>query len=273
MDKRRIAPLAALACFAFVGSALGAPAPARPAGWAVAVEAKGVTNFYRVEPDLYRSARPSPEGYRELAALGVKTILDVESAGDDGVAAGTSIRLFHVPMSAFGLRDDRVLEAMRILADPANRPIVIHCHHGADRTGAMMALYRVVVEGWSKDDALREMNEGGYHHSSLWENLDRYVRTANIDALRKELKIANPAATLAAALAITPSRAAGPDVRVAGGAPDPGSSVSSAAAPAGPRVGTADSRTAPVPTAVSGTPAVPRASSSLPAAAAGADRH
>jgi hypothetical protein len=52
-----------------------------------------------------------------------------------------------------------------------------------------MALYRVVVQGWSKDDAIREMDEGGYHHSSLFRNLDRYVRAANVEALRKQLGI------------------------------------------------------------------------------------
>jgi hypothetical protein len=52
-----------------------------------------------------------------------------------------------------------------------------------------VALYRVVVQGWSKEDAIREMDEGGYNHSSLFRNLDRYVRTANVEALRKQLGI------------------------------------------------------------------------------------
>lgn len=199
MIRRRVLPLLlalSLSVPAFAANA------ARPSAWAAAVAAKGVENLYRVEPDLYRSARPAAEGFRELAALGVKTVLDVESPGDDAAVRGTAIRLFHVPMSAFGLRNDRVLAALRILADPANRPIVVHCHLGADRTGALIALYRVVVQGWSKEDAIREMDDGGYHHSSWWRNLDRYVAAADVDALRKELKIGKPAATLAAALGI-----------------------------------------------------------------------
>jgi hypothetical protein len=98
-----------------------------------------------------------------------------------------------------------VLEAMKILSDPANRPIVIHCQHGSDRTGAMMALYRIVVQGWTKDDAIREMNAGGYHHSSWFSNLDRYVANADVEALRKALKIAKPSSTLLAALAQAPA--------------------------------------------------------------------
>ena len=173
--------------------------------WAVAVSTKSVANFWRVEPDLYRSARPESAGFLELEKMGVKAVLDVESPADETAAKGTSLKLYHVPMNAFGLRDESVLEAMRILSDPANRPIVIHCQHGADRTGAMMALYRVVVQGWTKEDAIREMNAGGYHHSSWFSNLDRYVANADIDGLRKALKIAKPAGTLLAALAQAPA--------------------------------------------------------------------
>ncbi|HET7451472.1 MAG TPA: tyrosine-protein phosphatase, partial [Thermoanaerobaculia bacterium] len=200
MARHRTPLFAALALSLSLSPAFAAVAPERPSTWAVAVAAKSVGNFYRIEPDFYRSGRPGVEGLRELQALGVKSVLDVESPAD-GSTRGSALKFFHVPMSAFGLHDDRVLEALRIMADPANRPIVIHCHHGADRTGAMVALYRVVVQGWSKEEAVREMNEGGYHHSSLWRNLDRYVLAANVDALRKELKIVKPSATLAAALA------------------------------------------------------------------------
>jgi len=79
------------------------------------------------------------------------------------------------------------------MADPGNRPLVIHCQHGADRTGALVALYRVVVQGWSKADAVREMDEGGFHHSSFWRNLDQYVLEANVQALRRQLGLAPPA--------------------------------------------------------------------------------
>jgi tyrosine-protein phosphatase SIW14 len=186
-----------LALSAGPGSALAAPpALPRPAAWATAVATSGVENLYRVEPDLFRSAQPTVAGFREIAALGVKSVLDVAGGeGDAPIARGTELKLFQVPMSAFGLRDDRVLEALRILADPVNRPLVIHCQHGADRTGAIVALYRVVIQGWSKADAVREMDEGGFHHSSLWRNLDDYVLKANVEALRRRLGVVPPAAS------------------------------------------------------------------------------
>lgn len=252
MIRRRV--LSFLLVFsACLAPAFATPPAARPATWAVAVTAKNVENLYRVEPDLYRSARPETAGFHELVALGVKTVLDVESPGDDVLARGSALKLFHVPMTAFGLRDDRVLQALRIMADPANRPIVIHCHLGADRTGALVALYRVVVEGWSKQDAIREMDDGGYHHSSWWRNLDRYVARADVDALRKELGIEKPGATLLAALGkpvVTPA----PSVATADAAPAapsraiepaPASSAPVATAPQTPAGGSEPSPAAP----------------------------
>ena len=166
----------------------------RPALWATAVMGTSVQNLYRVDQALFRSAQPNVAGFRDLEALGVKTVLDVAGGdGDDQSSRGTKLKLFHVPMSAFGLRDDRVLEALRILTDPQNQPVVIHCQHGADRTGAIVALYRIVVQGWSKEDAVREMNEGGFHHSSLFRNLDRYVLAADVEAIRHKLGIVLPA--------------------------------------------------------------------------------
>ena len=193
--KTRALPAAIALCVALsisLAPAVSAQTPPRPGTWATAVSGTAVGNLYSVEKDLFRSAQPTNDGFRQLAALGVKSVLSV-SGEDTQAANGSGLKLFHVPMTAFGLRDAQVLEALRILTDPANRPIVIHCQHGADRTGAIMALYRVAVEGWSKEDAIREMNEGGFHHSSIWRNLDRYVLDADIEGLRRKLQIAAPA--------------------------------------------------------------------------------
>ena len=202
----------------------------RPALWATAVPGTHVENLFRVEPELLRSAQPSAAGFRELEALGVKSVLDVAGGdGDDGSSRGTKLKLFHVPMSAFSLRDDRVLEALRILADPANRPLVIHCQHGADRTGALIALYRVVVQGWSKEEAVREMNEGGFHHSSLFRNLDRYVLNADVEAWRHKLGVVLPAPSSPRVILAADAPAAAPASAPALSAPSAGAPTAPAA--------------------------------------------
>ncbi|HEX4438828.1 MAG TPA: tyrosine-protein phosphatase [Thermoanaerobaculia bacterium] len=189
--KKFAAPV--LVLFLSAGTLLAAGPADRPSEWAVAVAGTSVQNLYRVEDGFYRGAQPSADGFKELVGLGVKTVIDLAGGGGDGafVKEG-SLKLVHLPMHAWSLRDDRVLEALRVMADPSNRPIMIHCQHGADRTGALVALYRVVVQGWTKERAVEEMNRGGYHHNSLFSNLDRYVRRADVDALRKALGVKAP---------------------------------------------------------------------------------
>jgi protein tyrosine phosphatase (PTP) superfamily phosphohydrolase (DUF442 family) len=190
--KKALVPVLVLFLSAAAASAAG-PVE-RPADWAILVDGTTVKNLYKVEDGLYRGAQPTAAGFQELRALGVKTVLNVAGgAGDDLLIQKDSLKLFHVPMRAWGLRDDLVLEALRVMTDPANRPLLIHCQHGADRTGALVALYRVVVQGWTKEKAVEEMNRGGYHHNSLWRNLDEYVMKADVEALRKTLKVTNEA--------------------------------------------------------------------------------
>jgi protein tyrosine phosphatase (PTP) superfamily phosphohydrolase (DUF442 family) len=235
--KKRAIPTGlflALVLLGFPGPLAAQATLPRPALWASAVLGTSVQNLYRVDQELFRSAQPNAAGFRELEALGVKSVLDVAGGdGDDNSSRGTKLKLFHVPMSAFGLRDARVLEALRILTDPQNRPVVIHCQHGADRTGAIVALYRVVVQGWTKEDAIREMDEGGFHHSSLFRNLDRYVLAANVEALRRKLGVTLPAPSspanspviaLAAAPAPAPTTASASSTAPAPAMPGPAAS-------------------------------------------------
>jgi protein tyrosine phosphatase (PTP) superfamily phosphohydrolase (DUF442 family) len=210
--KHRIpsALLLSLSLLAAVPAAQAAPGPLpRPSEWATRVDSTSVPNLYRIEDGFYRAAQPTADGFKELATLGVKCVLDVAGgAGDDGLVEKGSLKLFHVPMSAFGLRDDRVLAALKIMADPQNRPLLIHCQQGADRTGAMVALYRVVVQGWTAEKAVEEMTKGGYHHSALWKDLETYVLKADAAAIRKKLGLDKLAAAAAPALAAAPAIAA-----------------------------------------------------------------
>lgn len=188
--KRAVVLFLALSLYALSAAAAPAGPAERPSEWAVAVTGTSIGNLYRIEDGFYRGAQPSPAGFRELAALGVLNVLDLAGGiGDGRYMTDGTVKLFQIPMSAWGLHDDLVLKALRIMADPRNRPLMVHCQHGADRTGALVALYRVVVQGWTKEQAVREMNEGGYHHSGLFRNLDHYVMNADVDALRKELGV------------------------------------------------------------------------------------
>ena len=77
-----------------------------------------------------------------------------------------------------------MLAFLRVVADPARVPVFVHCSHGADRTGAMTAAYRVVVQGWDKEEAIREMIQGGFGYHTLWDNLPATIRKLDVPALK-----------------------------------------------------------------------------------------
>ena len=74
---------------------------------------------------------------------------------------------------------------MKIVTNTNNLPVFVHCQRGADRTGMVCAMYRVVVCGWTKDAAVQEMKEGGFAFNPGWKNLVNYVESADIEALKK----------------------------------------------------------------------------------------
>jgi protein tyrosine/serine phosphatase len=88
--------------------------------------------------------------------------------------------------------DDHVIEVMRLLRQKENGPFLIHCQHGADRTGLMSAMYRMLEQNWTAQEALDELIDGGYGFHSVWKNLKRYVLSADVGKLRATLDTASP---------------------------------------------------------------------------------
>lgn len=170
-----------------------ATSAARPAVWAVPVARPGLPNLHLVEDGLYRGAQPLSEGFRELAAMGVRTVVNLRASHSDlpviraAGLDGAAFALVEIPSRAFAMREDRVIEALAVLVDPARRPVFVHCAHGADRTGVVIAAYRVVAQGWSKDEAIREMTEGGYGFHAIWSNLPRLLRRLDPAAITQRL--------------------------------------------------------------------------------------
>lgn len=81
-----------------------------------------------------------------------------------------------------------IVRFLQIVTDPSRTPAFVHCQHGADRTGLMCAVYRVAVCGWSKEEALKEMTEGGFGCHRVWGRLARFLRELDVGALQEELR-------------------------------------------------------------------------------------
>jgi protein tyrosine/serine phosphatase len=170
----------------------------RPIEWAQPMLGSGLDNFYRVSDELYRSQQPDREQMSELEALGVRAILNLrEYHSDDDEASGTRLKLYRVPVNAGDIDDAFVLEALTTIAR-AEKPILIHCWHGSDRTGVVAAMYRMVFQGWSREQAIDEFVNGGYgYHANFYPNIERYLQQVDIDAIRQQV-MPSLAATAAA---------------------------------------------------------------------------
>jgi protein tyrosine/serine phosphatase len=168
-----------------------APAPlpsaasVRPAHWAQAIELAGVPNLHRISDYLYRSEQPTAEGFKNLEKLGIRTVINLRYFNDDEEEArGTNLRLMRVKILTWRAGDDHVIEVMRMLRQKENGPFLIHCQHGADRTGLMSAMYRVLEENWTPQDALAELVDGGYGFHKMWKNIKKYVSSVDPVKLR-----------------------------------------------------------------------------------------
>jgi protein tyrosine phosphatase (PTP) superfamily phosphohydrolase (DUF442 family) len=157
----------------------------RPQTWAQPVRLPGVPNLFRVSPELYRSDQPTPEGMKNLKKLGIKTILNLRSFHSDRDEIGrTGLISEHIYMKPWHPEEEEAVRFLQIVTNPRLTPILVHCQHGADRTGAMVALYRIAVQGWSKAEAIREMTQGGFGYHWIWDNLPQWVRRLNIDRVK-----------------------------------------------------------------------------------------
>jgi protein tyrosine/serine phosphatase len=126
----------------------------------------GVSNAALVAPGLYRGGTPSREGIASLSKLGVKTIVSLrhyhtKTEARDAKKAGINYVWLPIPSSGEP-SDDTLRRFLAVVQDPSAQPVYVHCWRGKDRTGAMIASYRILVEGWPRKDAVAEMQAFGF---------------------------------------------------------------------------------------------------------------
>lgn len=156
--------------------------------WAVPVAIDGVPNLHKISDNVYRSAQPSAEGMQNLEKMGIKTIINLREFHDDkDEAKGSSIRRIDIPMLAWNIKDENVVEALRQLGNKGEGPYLIHCMHGADRTGVVSAMYRIVYDNWDKEKAIDEMRNGGFGFHEVWANIVDYLKKVDVNAIKLSL--------------------------------------------------------------------------------------
>jgi protein tyrosine/serine phosphatase len=154
--------------------------------WAQAVMKPGLPNLHKINDQVYRGAQPEKGGYEELAKMGIKTVICLrESDPDLDAVQEAKLECIHIPVKTWHPTDEEVIQFLQTVTDKSKQPIFIHCKHGSDRTGTMCAIYRIAVEGWSKNDAIQEMTKGDYGFHAIWTNLIKFIQGLDVDSLKK----------------------------------------------------------------------------------------
>ena len=162
----------------------------RPPHWAKPMEVKGLPNLHKISDTFYRSAQPSSEGMKSVREMGIETIVNLRSFHSDRDEIGeTGLAYEHISMKAWHPEEEDAVRFLQIVTNPKRSPVLVHCQHGADRTGTMCALYRIAVDGWSKEEALKEMTQGGFGFHGIWGNLIRWINGVDIEEIKKRAGI------------------------------------------------------------------------------------
>jgi protein tyrosine/serine phosphatase len=162
----------------------------KPAMGQEALDWKGFDNLYKLNDSIYRSEQPSKKGFQMLEDAGIKTILNLRRLKDDAnKAKGTHLVLEHLRLKSKEIDETDIIAALKIIQN-SEKPVLVHCWHGSDRTGVVIAAYRLVIEGWTRKEALDEFQkpEFGYHEN-WYPNLLELLKALDVDKIRNELQL------------------------------------------------------------------------------------
>ena len=138
-----------------------------------------IKNFGQMDDHFYRGAQPADNEYKELADLGVKTIIDLR---DDpmpharSAAEAAKMHYFNIPMSDKDYpKDEMIDQFLNLTKDQSNWPFYVHCAGGRHRTGLMGAMYRFNHDDWDYNRAYQEMKNYDFYTRWGHGEIKRYV--------------------------------------------------------------------------------------------------
>ena len=173
---------AGLLAFLVLSSVIAVAAPG-PAGTVPGIR---IDNFGRINDNYFRGAQPEAHDYADLARLGVKTVIDLTSDGrqdEQGFVESAGMKFYRIPLTTTQRPSDSAVDRfLKLVNDPANQPVYVHCQGGRHRTGAMTAVYRISHDNWTADQAYSEMKqfrfEGFPGHPALKSFVYDYYKRA-----------------------------------------------------------------------------------------------
>ena len=139
-----------------------------------------IDNFGRVSSSYYRGAAPDDGEYANLAAFGIKMVVDLRGddtdGGDESLARRAGMKYTHLPMTTHEAPTPAMIRTfLQVVTDPANQPVYVHCVGGRHRTGVMTAVYRMSQDGWSAAQAFKEMKQFKFGADFLHPEFKQFV--------------------------------------------------------------------------------------------------
>lgn len=164
------------------------PQEQRPQHWGALIQES--SNFYQMSASVFRSEQPNAQLIPLLEKNQIDVVINLRSRDKDSMTlAGQGFDLVHIPINTWAIDEHDLLKVMQNIqtAQQKNQRVLIHCYHGSDRTGASIAMYRIIFENWSTEDALNEMKHGGYGFHPIWLNIEKNFTPEKIEWIRAQL--------------------------------------------------------------------------------------
>ena len=147
-----------------------------------------IDNFGRINATYYRGAQPEGRDYADLAKLGVKTVIDLQRdgiAGEKALVEAAGMTFHRIPMTTrTEPTREQLASFLKIVNDPANQPVYVHCAGGRHRTGVMTAIYRMTKDGWGAEQAFKEMKQYKFGADFLHPEFKRFVYGYHVERER-----------------------------------------------------------------------------------------
>lgn len=154
------------------------------------------TNLYQVDDQLFRSEQLEPADVSLLLANDISAIINLRFFGQNGdeklleeLKSTAKLSLYNQPLKAWNVDPSEVAQALRQIQQlqAQNKRVLVHCYHGADRTGLIIAMYRIIHHGWTIEQAKHEMTDGGFGYHPIWLNLENMLNPSTVEAVRLQL--------------------------------------------------------------------------------------
>lgn len=160
----------------------------RPPEWGKMIEEQH--NFYQIDTDVFRSEQPDQALKSLLTQYQIGTVINLRSRHDDPqFLDANEFELVHLPIHTWAINRQDMLDVMQHIqhAKQQQQKVLLHCYHGSDRTGASVAMYRIIFQHWPIENAVKEMKYGGYGFHPVWFNIEKLFSPENISWIRAQL--------------------------------------------------------------------------------------